>query len=62
MKPTQNQIDDLILFAYTEIAKKSIEYIANFQCPREYVADMLRDIADALQSFHPKFESDCSCF
>ena len=32
-KPTQNQIDDLILPAYTEMAKKSVEYIAKFQCP-----------------------------
>ena len=47
-KPTQNQIDDLILPAYTEMAKKSVEYIAKFQCPPEYVADMLRDIADAI--------------
>ena len=29
-KPTQNQIDDLILPAYTEMAKKSVEYIAKF--------------------------------
>ena len=33
-KPTQNQIDDLILPAYTEMAKKSVEYIAKFQCPQ----------------------------
>ena len=60
-KPTQNQIDDLILSAYTEIAKKSVENLANFQFPREYVADMLRDIVDAQESSHPKYESDCSC-
>ena len=60
-KPTQNQIDDLILPAYTEMAKKSVEYIAKFQCPPRYVADMLRDIADALESSHPEAESDCSC-
>ena len=28
-----------------------------FGCPPEYVADMLRDIADALTSVHPKSES-----
>ena len=47
-KPTQNQIDDLILPPYTEMAKKSVEYIAKFQCPPGYVADMLRNIANAL--------------
>ena len=60
-KPTQNQIDDLILPAYREVAKKSVEYIAKFQCPPRYVADMLRDIAYALESSHPESESDCSC-
>ena len=60
-KPTQSQIDDLILPAYTEMAKKSVEYIAKFQCPPGYVADMLRDIADALESSHPESEGNCSC-
>ena len=58
-KLTQNQIDDLILPAYTEMAKKSVEYIAKFQCPPGYVADMLRNIADALESSHPEPESGC---
>ena len=55
-KPTQKQIDDLILPAYTDMAKKSV---AKFQSPTCYVADMLRDIADALESSHPESESDC---
>ena len=53
-KPTQNQIDDLILPAYIDIAKKSVECIAKFQYPPRYVADMLRGIADALESSHPE--------
>ena len=60
-KPTQNQIDDLILPAYTVMAKKIVEYIAKFQCPQGYVAEMLRDIADTLESSHPESEGDCSC-
>tara|TARA_Y100000589_G_C26828393_1_gene496923 strand:- start:278 stop:490 length:213 start_codon:yes stop_codon:yes gene_type:complete len=60
-EPTQDQIDTLILPAYNEMAKKSISYINLFQCPPEYVADMLRDIADALISSHPASESECSC-
>ena len=57
-KPTQNQIDDLILPAYTEMVNKIVEYIAKFQFPPGYAADMLRDIPDALESSHPKTESD----
>ena len=60
-EPTQKDIDDLILPAYTEMAKKSVEYINQFQCPPEYVADMLRDIADAIVSSHPNSDSNCSC-
>ncbi len=60
-QPTQNQVDDLILPAYTEMAKLSVEYINKFQCPPQYVADMLRDIADALESSHPEAGSNCSC-
>ena len=60
-EPTQEQIDNLILPAYSEMAKKSVHYINEFQCPPEYVADMLRDIADALISAHPESENECSC-
>ena len=60
-KPNKSQIDDLILPEYTDMAKKSVEYIAKFQYPPGYVAAMLGDIADALESSHPGSESDCSC-
>ena len=62
-QPTQDQLDNLILPAYTEMAKQSVAYVNKFGCPPEYVADMLRDIADALNSIHPESDSqsDCSC-
>ena len=60
-KSTQKKIDDLILLAFTDMAKKSIACISKFQCPPSYVADMLRDIANALESSHSESESDCSC-
>ena len=60
-EPTQEQIDNQILPAYTEMAKQSVHLINDFQCPPEYVADMLRDIADALISTHPESENKCSC-
>ena len=60
-KPSEEQITNIILPAYQEMAKKSIGYINEFGCPPDYVADMLRDIADALTSVHPESKSDCSC-
>ena len=43
----------MILSVYTEIAKQSVAYVNKFGSPPEYVADILRDIADALTSVHP---------
>ena len=62
-QPTKDQLDNMILPAYIDMAKQSVAYVNKFGCPPEYVADMLRDIADALTSIHPEFESDsgCSC-
>ena len=62
-QPTKDQLDNMILPAYTDMAKQSVAYVNQFGCPPEYVADMLRDIADALISIHPESESGggCSC-
>jgi len=60
-QPTKNQLDNLILPAYSEIAKQSVAYVNEFGCSPEYVADMLRDIADALTSIHPESQNNCSC-
>ena len=59
--PTQQQLDEMILPAYTEITKMSVSFINKLECPPEYVADMLRDIADAIVSSHPESEGECSC-
>ena len=57
-QPTKDQLDNMILPAYTDMAKQSVAYVNKFGCPPEYVADMLRDIADALTSIHPESESE----
>ena len=60
-QPTKDQIDNMILPAYTDMAKQSVDYVNKFGCPPEYVADMVRDIADALTSIHPESESEGGC-
>ena len=57
-QPTKDELDNLILPAYTEMAKQSVAYVNKFGCPPEYVADMLRDIADALISIQPESDSE----
>ena len=62
-QPTKDQLDNMILPAYTDLAKQRFAYVNKFAYPLEYVADMLRDIADALTSIHTESESEggCSC-
>ena len=59
--PTQEQLDEMILPAYNEITKMSVSFINKLECPPEYVADMLRDVAEAIISSHPESNKNCSC-
>ena len=59
--PTQEQLDEMILPAYNEITKMSVSFINKLECPPEYVADMLRDVADAIIASHPESYKSCSC-
>ena len=58
--PTQEQLDEIILPAYNEITKMSVSFINKLECPPEYVADMLRDVAEAIISSHPESIKSCS--
>tara|TARA_B100000886_G_C20285076_1_gene432948 strand:- start:177 stop:389 length:213 start_codon:yes stop_codon:yes gene_type:complete len=60
-QPTLEELDCMILPANSEMAKQSVAYVCKFGCPPEYVADILRNVADALTSAHPQSEGDCSC-
>ncbi len=59
--PTQEQLDNVILPAYTEITKLSVSFINKLECPPQYVADMLRDVAEAIISSHPESNKNCTC-
>ena len=60
-QPTQEQVDKVILPGMHDIAQQCAGYINELQCPPEFVAVMLRDIADAFESSVTESESDCSC-
>ena len=49
----------MILPAFNEIAKKSVSFINKLGCPLEYVADMLRDVAEAIVSSYPESHKSC---
>ena len=59
--PSQDQIDNIIIPAMQSTAKQYADYANELQCPPEFIALMLRDIADAFEENGPKVENSCGC-
>ncbi|WP_036903807.1 MULTISPECIES: hypothetical protein [Prochlorococcus] len=60
-QPTEEQVDKIILPGMQDIAKQCAGYINQLQCPPEFIAVMLKDIADAFESPVAEGDDDCSC-
>ena len=61
-KPTKQRIDDIVMPSYTELSKKCISYIKELKCPKQYIADMLRNLADAIITSYPKVKDNIKKF
>ena len=59
--PSQSQIDNIIIPAMQRTAQQYSDYAIELQCPPEFIALMLRDIADAFEENGPKIENSCGC-
>jgi imidazoleglycerol phosphate dehydratase HisB len=59
-EPTKLQIDKIILPAYTDLSKRCVSYINELECPPQYIADMLRDLADAIMTSYPEVKNNSS--
>ena len=59
-EPTKLQIDEIILPAYSYLSKKCVYYINELGCPPQYIADMLRDLAEAIMTSYPEFKGNNS--
>ena len=59
-EPTKLQIDNIILPAYTYLSKRCVAYINELECPPQYIADMLRDLAEAIMYSYPEFKGNSS--
>ena len=59
--PSQDQIDNIIIPAMQRTAQQYAGYANELQCPSEFIALMLRDIADAFEEKEPKEENSCGC-
>ena len=59
--PSQAQIDNIIIPAMQRTAQQYSDYAIELQCPPEFIALMLRDIADAFEENKSKDDNSCSC-
>ena len=59
--PSQDQIDNIIIPAMQSTAQQYADYASALQCPPEFIALMLRDVADAFEENGPKVENSCGC-
>ena len=55
------QVDKIILPAMQGIAQQCAVHINELQCPPEFMAVVLRDIADAFEKPLSESENDCEC-
>tara|TARA_Y100001968_G_C19176196_1_gene628137 strand:+ start:373 stop:585 length:213 start_codon:yes stop_codon:yes gene_type:complete len=60
-EPTKEQVEKIILPAMQDIARQCVEYSNELQCTPQFIALMLRDIADAFETPIKESSSDCSC-
>ena len=56
-EPTKVQIDEIILPAYNDFAKRCNSCIKQLECPSQNIADMLRDLADAIMTSYPEVKN-----
>ena len=56
-KSTKLKIDEIILPAYTDLSKGFVSHIKLLECPPQYIADMLKDLADAIMTSYPEFKN-----
>ena len=56
-EPTKLQIDEILIPAYTDLSKKCFSYIKQIESPPQYIADMLRDLANAIMTSYPEFKN-----
>ena len=59
--PTEDQINKIIIPAMQGTAQQYARYASELQCPPEFIALMLRDIADTFEENVLTDERSCDC-
>ena len=60
LESTKLKNEEIILPAYTYLPKICFNPNKDLDCPPEYIADMLRDLAEAILTSYPKFKENSS--
>ena len=50
------QLDEIILSKYTDLSKNCVSYTYEINSPQQYIADMLRNVADAIMTSYPSIQ------
>ena len=56
-KPTKLQIDEVILPAYKDLSKSRVSFTKQLEYRTQYIADMLRDLADAIMTSYSEVKN-----
>ena len=59
--PTEDQINKIIIPAMQSTAQQYAKYASELQCPPEFIALMLRDIADTFEDNALVSKKSCDC-
>tara|TARA_B100000579_G_C22307319_1_gene609930 strand:- start:50 stop:244 length:195 start_codon:yes stop_codon:yes gene_type:complete len=59
--PTEDQIDKIIIPAMKVTAQQYAQYAEELRCPPEFIALMLRDIADTFEENAFPAKDSCDC-
>ena len=59
--PTEDQINNIIIPAMQGTAQQYAAYANELQCPPEFIALMLRDIADTFEENATTPQNSCDC-
>ena len=62
MEPTKLQKNEIILPAHTLLTKRFVSHINHLECHIQYIADMLKDLADAMLTSYPEVKNKNSIF
>tara|TARA_Y100001968_G_C19418332_1_gene750272 strand:- start:1632 stop:1907 length:276 start_codon:yes stop_codon:yes gene_type:complete len=59
--PTEDQINNIIIPAMQGTAHEYAQHATELKCPPEFIALMLRDVADTFEENALTAEIDCDC-